>query len=211
MKKTTPTIIFDFGNVLIDLDSSRFYKNVEQLLSLESPEEWDTLREWMLRYETGSISTDLFINKLIKISPQSVQARDIIQVWNSMLIGIRPETLELLKALKMRYRTYILSNTNALHIDWVLDHLETVHNLKSFETEYLSGVFYSHELQMRKPNAEIYEYVMSSVGNSPQEILFIDDLKENVEAARNTGWQAVVHSPDRPISETLLSCNIILS
>src|SRR5690606_18769998 len=141
--------------------------------------------------------TDLFINRMIRMSKTNVQAWDVIQCWNSMLVGIKPETLDFLKDLKTKYKTYILSNTNPLHIEWVQSHLKKVHGVQELEEIYLNGVFYSHNLKLAKPQPEIYSVVQSQIGALPEEILFIDDLDKNVQGAQEAGWTATKHLPGR--------------
>src|SRR5690606_6656973 len=195
MEKNISTIIFDFGNVLIDLDIPGFYKRMKQLTGLSKNEDVSTMVEISKSYEQGKLSTELFINQIIKSSRHSIQAREIIKTWNSMLIGIRPEVLALLKDLKPHYRIYILSNTNPLHIQWANEHLHHQHNVENFETEYLHGVFYSHRIRLIKPHPEIYTYVQNEIGISSDEILYLDDMEVNVVGARNAGWTAIIHPP----------------
>lgn len=203
MEKKVSTIIFDFGNVLIDLDIPGFYQKIWQLTGIRPEEEKQAFAEIMASYERGSIDTDLFINRLIRLSKNSVQARDIVQCWNSMLLGIKPETLHFLKDLKTKYKTYILSNTSPLHIEWVHNHLKKVHGVEEFEGKFLNGAFYSHELKLAKPEPEIYRVVQSQIGVPPVEILFIDDLERNVFGAREVGWNATLHDPGKSVMETL--------
>ena len=103
MEKNISTVIFDFGNVLIDLDIPRFNHNFRELMGLPREinlEEERKFHEVMASYEHGLISSEIFINSIIKLSHHSVQALDVISQWNSMLVGIKPETLHFLKDLK---------------------------------------------------------------------------------------------------------------
>ncbi len=205
MEKKVSTVIFDFGNVLIDLDIPGFYQKVSELTGIRSAEDKQIFEETMSLYERGLINTDLFINRVIHLSKTSVQAWDVIQCWNSMLVGIKPETLDFLKDLKTKYKTYILSNTNPLHIEWVHNHLKRVHGVEEFEVKYLHRAFYSHQLKLAKPQPEIYKVVQSLIGVLPEEILFVDDLEKNVYGARDVGWIATRHIPGNPLKETLKS------
>lgn len=208
MEKNISTIIFDFGNVIIDLDLHRFEHNFHALLGI--PQGSDLAKERAIykiiaSYERGQINTEVFINRIIKSSPQSVQALDVIQCWNSMLVGIKPEKLSFLKDLKKKYQLYILSNTNPLHIEWVHKHLTKVHNVDDFGNHYLHGVFYSHELKMAKPEPRIYHSVQLKLDIQPEEIFFIDDREENIQGARDAGWTAAIHDPGLPLRKTLHS------
>lgn len=203
MEKNISTIIFDFGNVLIDLDIPGFQDQIQDLLGLPTEEEKQMIDEVMDSYECGLISNEFFINRIIKLSRKPVHARDIIQCWNSMLVGIKPDTLKTLQNLRLHYKTYILSNTNQLHIEWVHKHLKDKYGIDEFEKEYLHGAFYSHEMKMAKPDPEIYKEVQSTIDVPPDQIVFIDDLEENVVGARNAGWRSTVHKPGSSITKTL--------
>ncbi|MBY5956696.1 HAD family phosphatase [Membranicola marinus] len=205
MEKKLSTIIFDFGNVLIDLDIPGFRQRMSNLTGIQPADQSHKIREVMASYECGLLSTELFINRIIKLSARPVQALDIIQCWNSMLVGIKPETLKILRHFKSHFDTYLLSNTNALHIEWVHRHLKDEHNITAFETEYLHGSFYSHELKMAKPDPQIYQEVQRRIEVPGEQILFIDDLEENVAGAKNAGWHSVVHPPGHSIADTLNS------
>lgn len=209
MEKNISAIIFDFGNVLIDLDISLFNRNIRELTGLHTEEEKKAFIEVIASYEKGLISTELFINRLIKLSDNRIQAREIIECWNSMLVGIKPESLDLLKILKPHYRTFILSNTNPLHINWVHRHLKTIHGIKDFEKNYLHGAFYSHDMNLAKPDPEIYKTVESRTNIPADEILFIDDLEENVKGALMAGWNATLHPAKENLQETLEKLTLI--
>ena len=194
-------IVFDLGNVLLDLDN-RFYgqgwPDGINASDHESFEQWVASEDLWLKFETGRISTDQFLDKLtarLGLSPKRV-----IDYWNKILIGIQPRRLELLEKLRQRYNLYVLSNTNAIHIEWVRQH---VHDLQvpDFEQRYFRQVFYSYELGCVKPDAAIYQKSQSAIGLSPKHLLFIDDKPENVSAARAAGWQAVYLPPDQDVEK----------
>ena len=205
MEKNISTIIFDFGNVLIDLDIRGFNARIRELTGLHDEADIDPLEERARAYERGELSTELFINHVIQLSRHPLQARQIIDCWNSMLVRIRPETLNLLRWLKDQYFTYILSNTNPLHIQWVHHHLRTVHKVENFEKSHLHGAYYSHQVHLIKPDRRVYEHVVHDTGTSPEKILFLDDLEQNVLSAQRAGWNATVHPPEKNLEDTLSS------
>lgn len=188
-------LIFDLGNVIIDIDYDATYNALAPLFR----DEWqfDELKQDIdkttFAYEQGLLSTELFLNKLLnKMSPDA-HARKVIDAWNAMLLDIPAARLELLKELSASYRVIFLSNTNPLHIEWVDRFLERTHNMTSFR-EISPDVFYSHELQDRKPNVSIFEKVISKLELDPSLTLFFDDNLENVAASLAAGMHGV-HSP----------------
>lgn len=104
-----------------------------------------------------------------------------------MMLGeLTAENYELLKKIRSQYRTFLLSNTNEIHIDFFVKGIE-----KSFGRnvlpEMFEKIYYSHTVQMRKPHVEIYQHVLKDAGLTGSETIFIDDLEENIVAARKAG------------------------
>ena len=181
-------IIFDFGNVLIDLDIPATYRALKELIAEEEKETAeDYINEQVKKYETGKISTELFINSILKISRTSVQAKEVIDAWNKMLIGIPANRMDWLREMKKYHRMAIFSNTNELHIENVYQHLRRDHAGLDFENEFFEGVFYSHILGCRKPEVDCFELVLDKLGWKASETVFIDDLEENIKAADKAG------------------------
>lgn len=209
MKKQISTIIFDLGNVLLDIEMMNFHQKAAEIMGITENEKLERIKALMLSYELGKINTEVFINGLIRESIRPVQARELILAWNSILITMPTYIPGLLLDLRRRFKIYILSNTNSLHIEWIHRYLKDQFDISDFETGYLHDVFYSHILQMRKPDPEIYQRVEQCIGVPGKEILFIDDLPENVLAARKAGWHSAEHTPRSLITDTLKQAGII--
>src|SRR5690606_9462868 len=94
--------------------------------------------------------------------------------WNSLLIGTRPGHHELLLELKARYRTFLLSNNNEIHYQWIMDHLNREFGLKD-NSMFFEKDYYSHLMGMRKPDKEIFEFVLGTHGLAPEQTIFVDD------------------------------------
>jgi len=191
-----PKIVFDFGNVIIDIDYQRCYQNFCTLLDVDwNGEIPSNIKEWIVQLESGKMTEETFLWKFQSEYNSQLNPRDIIDCWNSMLTGIPEGRLDYLEQVSKSYDCYILSNTNSIHYSWIQAYLKKVHACTDFNTKYFQKCFYSHEVGMIKPDQEIYAHVTKEIGCNPDEILFIDDLKENVEAAIAYGWNAVVHDP----------------
>lgn len=177
-------IIFDFGDIFINLDKQVVVKEIlKQGGNLDILPEIHLLNE---RYEVGGISSEEFVSQLVALFPMVTPER-IVDVWNSMLLDFPDFRLEFISNLakEAKYRLFLLSNTNALHIPHVKkimgsDKFNRFRN--SFEQFYLS-----HEIQLRKPNTEVYQFVLDQNGLQAEETFFIDDTKENTEAAAQLG------------------------
>lgn len=175
-------IVFDFGDIFINLDKKLFAEELQKLhISQESEEMLPILQQ----YEMGLVSTDKFLTFFEE--RLSVSQDKLKRAWNSILLDFPKERLRFIQNLSesKKYRLFLLSNTNDLHISWIQQNwgMEQYNAFKiCFEQFYLS-----HEINLRKPNNNIYEFVLTSNDLEPKETLFIDDTKENTDAAKALG------------------------
>lgn len=179
-------IIFDFGDVFINLDKQIIFREMKKFGgSAELTPEIVSLNNV---YEVGGISSEEFIDKLKVAYPKASRA-EIRAIWNGMLLDFPDERLAFIENLanEGNYRLFLLSNTNALHIPHVEEKMgrEKFYRFRnSFEQFYLS-----HEINLRKPHAEIYQFVLDENNLKAEETFFIDDSKENTDAAEKLGIQ----------------------
>lgn len=181
-------ILFDLGNVLFRLDLDLWRHEVKTLLDPVDPLE---LQSAAIDYETGQISTELFINAVLSKCHHRYQAQDVIKVWNSMLLGLVPEYLQVLSALKENYRVYLLSNNNPMHQKWMYDDLDNKYHIKDFNSRFFHHTFYSHEIGHRKPDKESFLTVIQTTGIIPEETIYFDDDPTNISAGRQMGFQSI--------------------
>ena len=177
------TIIFDFGDVFINLDKHGAMQNALDLFELSMFEE-DMLITNMA-YETGHITTQQFIDFYCSKFPK-LNEDQVVHAWNFILKDFPKYRLEFIQNLAQQreYQLILLSNTNEMHIDYIRSSdIEFYTDFKTcFDRFYLS-----HEIQLRKPNADIFEFVLQTDNLDPNHCLFIDDTKENTDAAENLG------------------------
>jgi putative hydrolase of the HAD superfamily len=189
-------IIFDFGDIFINLDKDIIFRAIERFggsLNLE-PEILALNKD----YETGKISSENFISQLSKVYPQAT-SDDIIDIWNGMLLDFPYKRLQFLEELakENNYRLFLLSNTIALHIEAVVRKIG-IKKYNRFRNAF-EKFYLSHEIHLRKPNANIYNFVLQENGLKAEETFFIDDTKENTDAAKNLGitcWNLQVGEED---------------
>jgi len=176
-------IVFDFGNIFLNLDLEGALNNSLKVLKLKNlPEEVASVNAL---YEQGLISTGEFI-EFYSENFTHLNTEKIIETWNFMLKDFPLHRLEFLINLKKtsNYKLILLSNTNELHIDWVKTHIAIYENFKNcFDAFYLS-----HEINLRKPNADIFEFVLKENKIKAENTLFIDDNKDNTKAAAQLGY-----------------------
>jgi putative hydrolase of the HAD superfamily len=175
------TIIFDFGDVFINLDKAATMREMNRY-------EIKTLSENLLninqQYEKGLISSEDFV-KSYQIEHAQLQENQFKNSWNAILVDFPEYRYQFLKKLSQEkdYQLILLSNTNKIHIDWVKENVSFFQGFKAcFDAFYLS-----YEIFSRKPDPEIYQYVLAAHNLKPEECLFIDDTRENTDAAENLG------------------------
>lgn len=177
------TIIFDFGDVFINLDKEGAHQHALQLFGLdEFPEELIAINTL---YEQGLIETEEFID-FYEDNFEGVSRQQIIDAWNFMIQDFPKYRLDFIKQLKAegKYKLILLSNTNELHINYIKEHVPFYEEFKScFDNFYLS-----HEINLRKPEATIFEFVLAENNLNPEECVFIDDTLENTTAAADLGF-----------------------
>ncbi|MEQ6124844.1 HAD family phosphatase [Pseudotenacibaculum sp. MALMAid0570] len=176
-------IIFDYGDVFINLDKPATEMH---LLKLGLEQITEEMLDVCKLYETGQISTQEFVETFTTMYP-AISEKQFIDAWNAILKDFPLHRLQFIKELAAsgKYRLFLLSNTNELHISWIQNdwRMELYNEFKDcFEQFYLS-----HEIQLRKPNANIYEFVLNENALKPEESFFIDDTKENTDAAKKLG------------------------
>lgn len=188
-------IVFDFGDVFINLDKEATFRRLKKLGVKEFT---DDLLELGKQYEMGMITTQEFVNTFKTLFP-SISEIDFKNAWNSMLLDFPHQRLSFLKSLanSKKYRIFLLSNTNDLHISWI----QKTWGRKLFsEFKNCFEKFYlSHEIHLRKPNKNIYEFVIESNKLTPEETFFVDDTEENTIMANKLGiksWNLKPNSED---------------
>jgi len=173
-------IIFDFGNVFINLDIEGFTQNAFKHFKI------DELSEEMIAfnsfYEQGLILTEEFLEFYAENFPK-LSEEELIDIWNFMLKDFPERRLDFLKELKKsaKYKLILLSNTNEIHIDWIKKNVSFYEDFKNcFDAFYLS-----HDIHLRKPNRDIFEYVLRENNLNAKECFFVDDNHDNITTANS--------------------------
>ena len=190
------TIIFDFGDVFINLDKPAIKR---ELISLGIPEAISLdMYHIASEYEKGFISTDKLIDYFNNKFP-NVSTQDFIKAWNSIILDFPEHRLQFIENLasKNTYNLILLSNTNDLHIEQVIENM-SLSRYEKFKNCF-NKFYLSQEIHLSKPSPSIYEFVLNENNLHPNECLFIDDLKENTESASKLGihtWNLIPEKDD---------------
>lgn len=196
ISKNTKVIIFDFGNVIINIDVPKTYRAFAQLCG-KTEEKVVALfeeNEVFKRYETGLFEEDEFRDAIRQILGFPLNDYEIDQAWNALLLDIPVERIKFLLTLRESIPIYLLSNTNDMHIraaNQILYKSAGVRDVRDLFTK----AYMSYEIGLWKPDTAIYNYVLDDLGAMPSEVLFLDDNKANVEAANQVGWQTILIQP----------------
>lgn len=177
------SIIFDFGDIFINLDKEA---PIAAFTKLGLKEWTEDLKILNISFEKGKISELQFIEGFQKHIPHA-SIDEIRSAWNTVLLDFPLYRLEFLQMLSQKYRLFLLSNTDAIHID-TFQHNAGITFYREFY-QCFERVYFSFELGMRKPDAEIFNHLVKKHDLTPKRTLFIDDKKENTDAALALGFQ----------------------
>lgn len=186
-RKGIKNLIIDFGGVLIDLDRQRCIENFKRvgLPDVEVVLDIYHQQDFFQKYEKGLITSAEFRDVIREKIGKPVTDAQIDDAWNSFLVSIPAAKLDLLLNLRKDYVVYLLSNTNEIHWQWSCQH---AFPYKTFRVEnYFEHIYLSYEMNMAKPDAEIFQKVLDDTGIIPAETLFIDDSAANCRAAEALG------------------------
>lgn len=169
-------IIFDLGNVLVRVDFRRTRKFI--LSEGVSKSLFDNFFNEVnkQKYESGRISTALFLNSAYRSLNHKIPKRSLKVIFEDMFFEMKGMRSFLKKiSASGRYRTFLLSNTNPLHFNYI--------KKKFYYINLINKFILSYRLKMLKPDKRIFKTVLKKYKLNPAETLFIDDLKENCLAA----------------------------
>ena len=176
-------IIFDFGDVFINLNKTDWQKALQSIGISSWTTEINSINDL---YEKGLCSEEDFLTEIQKLGT-SKSLEQTKENWCKILGDFPLKRLEFLEEISKKYRLFLLSNTDAIHI---------AHFRKTVGEEFYSRfinafekTYFSYEMGLRKPQPEIYTQVLLENDLNPSETLFVDDKKENTDAAQELGIQ----------------------
>lgn len=175
------TIIFDFGDVFINLDKNASLNALKKLGLVEWNQELEEINQ---KFEKGQLTEVQFMIEMKKLIPNA-SIDDIRAAWNAVLLDFPLDRLEFLQKLSHRYRLFLISNTDEIHI------AKFEHKVgQTFAREFyqcFEKVYFSFENGFRKPDPEFFNLIVKKHELTPKKTLFIDDKKENTDIAASLG------------------------
>lgn len=192
-------IIFDYGNVIFHIDFNKVAEAWKQLGITNAHEFYGHRQQDDVfnALERGQITPEAFRNRIRELTKKpDLTEEQIDGAWNAIFVGIPEGNHELLAQLKHKYRTFLLSNINAIHFDYVHRYLKSEFGMENND-DLFEKVYYSHLMGKRKPDAEIFEQVLQENNLNPAETLFIDDSPQHLETGKKLGMQTyLMTAPD---------------
>ena len=209
--KDIKVLLFDLGGVIIDIDPS-ITINALKSMSKKSSEDFNaldykyykeesSLLNFFFEYEKGNINDEKFRNGIRKFANLDLSNDKIDRIWNYVIVKINRDLLDVVLSLKNRYKIMILSNTNFIHKVYYDKLVVDIYG-KTLK-QLFDKVFYSFEIRSRKPELEIYQKVIDESSYSGKEILFFDDMKENLEIPKVIGMKTY-HVEDLSLTKQFL-------
>ncbi len=202
MSNEIKAIVFDLGNVLIDV---KYEMTLDRLRPVIPHAEWlyyqfFTDKKYLLvELEMGKMKDEEFVEEIKNFLGVNTDNVTMAKMISEIFIE-NEELTSLLPILKNKYKLYLLSNTSSLHKEYGWGHYAF---LKNFDK-----LFLSNEIGAIKPMDEIYEYAEKQIGLEKDEFVYIDDITEFVETARNRGWNAIKFRDNKSLFEELKKYNV---
>jgi epoxide hydrolase-like predicted phosphatase len=189
-------VIFDLGGVILNLDTELTYQAFAGIsgINVKDVKSKAASLNFFNEYERGAITDGQFRERISEFL--GIQAADEVVdlAWNAMLLDLPASRLQLLNEVSKKFRTFLLSNTNGIHLT-CFRKIEK-NNLQPIDT-YFEAAYFSHLINMRKPDQEIFEYVLNQNQLKATETLFLDDNLANLQGASAIGIHTVhIQHPD---------------
>lgn len=204
-------IIFDYGNVIFLIDFKKTQHSFTEL-GIDNVEHFyaHTGHHAIFdEFEKGAITSAQFRDGIRELTNRTdLTDAQIDATWNSLLIGVPPVNHEILLKVKEKYRTFLLSNINEIHYDFIMDYLNREYSLESNEG-FFEKTYYSHLVGMRKPNADIFEHVLRDSNLNREETLFIDDSPQHLKTAKELGLHTHLMTADDTLEKFMYRSGLL--
>jgi HAD superfamily hydrolase (TIGR01509 family) len=194
-------ILFDLGNVVIPFDLTRAAENFMRVCAVPRQDviHFFTRSEYDRRFVEGGISSEEFYEEAKRQLKMNIDFAQFKTFYNN-IFEHNAELEALIRKLGVRYTLAVLSNTNQLHFDFIM---ETYPIMKEFD-EYIV----SFKEKCQKPQYEIFERALSRLKVAPQQVVFIDDTDVNVIAAAQIGMRGIIYTNPAELVEKLKKCGV---
>jgi len=178
--------LFDLGGVVFGIDFENAFSHwaAQAGVPAEIIESRYRIDAWYEQHERGEIEAAEYFDALRETLDITISDEQFAAGWNAIFETEFAGAFELIRSLSTRIPVYAFSNSNAMHQKcWERKYAKTLGLFRQ--------VFVSCDLGLRKPEAAAYRHVTAAIGSEPENVLFFDDTRENVDGAREIGMSAV--------------------
>jgi len=189
--KKYKNIVFDFGGVILNIDPGLTIDALYEMAHKDIADQTHKIITDPLfhQFEMGQVSEQEFRNatcKMLGIKNSDCTDGIFDEAWNAMLLDIPLPRLDLIESLAPGHRLFLLSNTNSIHIRKVSEIVQETIGKPSID-HLFENTYYSHLVNMRKPNRDIFELVLWKNNLKPSDTIFLDDMPINFPGAQSAG------------------------
>ena len=188
MSAKIKNIIFDLGGVILDIDETIVYKELEKLdISTMELARSKEFTELMSKFDTGIYTAPTFRKRMkALVHQEKMTDQKFDAIWNAMLLDIPRERIEAIEKVKKHYKIFLMSNTNVIHYDLYVRDLQLRFGYHEFD-ELFHKSYFSFAEHLEKPDPRFFELILDHEGLVPEETLFIDDTEKNIKVAQSLG------------------------
>ncbi|MDP5170917.1 MAG: HAD family phosphatase [Bacteroidia bacterium] len=178
-------LLLDLGGVLYEIDIAKTVQTYNGLRHPGAPEidySKASQHAFFDQLDQGKIEIDDFAKGLRDAYQLDAELDLVKQIWMDLLIGVLPGRADDMEQLAQYYNIALLSNTSRFHHDFYREACDPMFR-------HMDHLFFSFDMGLRKPDAEIYLAALTQMGWKAEETLFVDDSWTNIEAAQQLGIQ----------------------
>lgn len=181
--------LFDLGNVLAKpIDNHELYDKLNCKITYEQFEKYWFENDLVIKAHEGKVSDKVHIEALLEYCKSSLSIDEFYNIYSSLNNSLYPDTIKIIEELKNKhYKVGLLSNLRLMDFNRYKEQLEQLN---------FDYMFLSYKMKCIKPNNAIYEKVINTTGIKPQNIIFFDDNKKNVQGALKCGITAYLVTGD---------------
>ena len=188
MSAKIKNIIFDLGGVVLDIDESIVYNELEKMgISVSKLAHSKEFIDIMSKFDTGIYTAPTFRKKAkALLGQEKMTDQRFDAIWNAMILDIPRERIEAIEKVKKHYKIFLMSNSNVIHYDLYVRDLQLRFGYHEFD-ELFNKSYFSFAEHMEKPDPRFFELILDHEGLLPEETLFIDDTEANIKVAKSLG------------------------
>ena len=181
-------IIFDLGGVILDIDETIVYKELEKMgISTSELAQSKEFIDIMSKFDTGIYTAPTFRKKTkTLLGQEKMTDQRFDAIWNAMLLDIPRERIEAIEKVKKHYKIFLMSNSNVIHYDLYVRDLQLRFGYHEFD-ELFNKSYFSFAEHLEKPDPRFFELILDHEGLLPEETLFIDATAANIKVAKSLG------------------------